>query len=49
MIILDFHNDLRHLVIDVALFSHLSAYLFGGIHDSRVVPVSEMGPNFRKR
>ena len=43
--VLDFLDDFRDLVVDIASFPHLLADLLGGIHNRGVVPVTEIHPN----
>ena len=43
--VLDFLDDFRDLVVDIASFPHLLTDLLGGIHHCRVVSVSEIHPN----
>ena len=43
--VLDFLDDLRDLVVDIASFPHLLTDLLSGIHHCRVVSVSEIHPN----
>ena len=43
--VLDFLDDFRDLVVDIASFPHLLTDLLGGIHNCGVVPVAEIHPN----
>ncbi len=45
--ILDFLNDFRDLVIDIAALSHLLADLLGRIHNRGVVSITEIHADFR--
>ncbi len=47
--ILDFLNDFRNLVVDVAALPHLLTDLLGGIHNRGVVSITKIHADFRQR
>ncbi len=46
VVVLDFLDDFRNLVVDIAAFSHLLTDLLSGIHNCCVVSVTEIHTDF---
>jgi len=49
VVVFYFLNYFRNLIVDVSLLTHLSTYLFGRIHDSRVVSIAKVRSYFWER
>ena len=49
MVIFDFLDYFRDLIVDISFLTHLRANFFSRVHDGCVVSVSEMGADLRKR
>ena len=49
VVVFYFLNYFRDLIVDISFLTHLRANFLSRVHDCRVVPVSKMGANLRKR